>query len=115
MESPLALWQVLTEELDQLRPASAKASDASGATKREITASLYDYGPHEIVDTDLLTRHLELRLPELKSLVEKKTPSDNKAADPTAVMGLLQSPQPDAQFLNALLRVPNLYRAFPAL
>src|SRR5713101_3182645 len=108
MEWPLPLWQVLGKELNQLR----KPVPLDPAT--------YEYQPDEIINAVLLREQLELRRPELKPLLAKAT-----AAAQTSEFGKyfvsdelappVSRALPDADFLNLLLKIADLYLAFPAL
>ncbi|MDO8432555.1 MAG: patatin-like phospholipase family protein [Candidatus Binatus sp.] len=119
MDWPLPLWQMLGEELDQLRPPTADIVADTKLDEKQpgAEASPYEYRPPDTIDPTLLSRHLELRLPELQSLIAKTpgTRSFNFGEVAAAALASLATTQPDARFLNGLLRMADLYAAFPAL
>ena len=91
MEWPLPLWQVLHEELEQLRPSQKLAGAAS---RSDFSVADWEFRDGEITDADAIKGGLEAR------------------KDQIAEIG---GPAPGAaplQALNALLRKPALYRAF---
>ncbi len=108
MEWPLPLWQVLGEELDQLR------------TPEPLDPAAYEYQPDRIINAALLKDKLELRRPELKLLLAKR-PAASQNSDFAKYFASNESSQhsagalPDVDFLNGLLRVAELYTAFPSL
>ena len=79
MEWPLPLWQVLGEELDQLRPAEANVTVAQKSANNEplTDAATYEYRPQDLLDEELLRRQLNRRRPDLKDCAtQARCPTD---------------------------------------
>jgi hypothetical protein len=113
MDWPLPLWRVLREELAHLQ-GKALSPEASNATAEQFLFCAKD-----ITDLSLLVEEIERRKPDLNMVL----PSADFAEEFRKIDAIAASPSPETaeakcdvvRFLNRLLKIPMLWKAFPTI